>query len=314
MTEALLQETPAGADGRSAGAMLRQAREAAGLHVAAMAVALKVPVAKLEALEQDRYDLLPDAVFARALASTVCRTLKVDARPILERLPQTSAPRLVQDNDGINTPFRSPRDAVAPNWREQAMRPVSLAVGGLLLAAAVVVLLPRTHLDDRLADAGKPAAAPAAPGAATAEVAKPPPPAPAAAVEPPASPIVPASMTAPAPSQPVAHAAPADSVAAAAAPAASSAAAPAAAALAATAATGPVVFRASAPSWVEVRDAKGGVPLRKTLAAGESAAIGGAVPLQVTVGNVKGTAVDVHGKPFDLQPLARDNVARFEVK
>jgi cytoskeleton protein RodZ len=29
---------------------------------------------------------------------------------------------------------------------------------------------------------------------------------------------------------------------------------------------------------------------------------------------VKSTAVDVRGKPFDLQPLARDNVARFEVK
>lgn len=314
MTEAVVQETPP--DARSAGAMLRQAREAAGLHVAAMAVALKVPVAKLEALEQDRYDLLPDAVFARALASTVCRTLKVDARPILERLPQTSAPRLVQDNDGINAPFRSPRDAVAPNWREQAMRPVSLAVGALLVAAAVIVLLPRTHFEDRLADAGKPAAAPAAAPAAPAAIEEAKPlsaPLP-AATEPAASPIVSASMTTPAPAQPAPGAAAAPTVTPANAPAAASTAASAAVALAPSAQTGPVVFRASAPSWVEVRDAKGGVPLRKTLAAGESAAIGGAMPLQVIVGNVKGTAVDVRGKPFDLQPLARDNVARFEVK
>ena len=55
----------------SAGALLRQAREAAGLHVAALAVSLKVPVKKLEALESDRLDLLPDAVFARALASSM---------------------------------------------------------------------------------------------------------------------------------------------------------------------------------------------------------------------------------------------------
>jgi cytoskeleton protein RodZ len=316
--EALAQEpiAEAGADGRTAGAMLRQAREASGLHVAAMAVALKVPVAKLEALEQDRYDLLPDAVFARALASTVCRTLKVDARPILERLPQTSAPRLVQDNEGINAPFRSPRDAVAPNWREQAMRPVSLAVGALLLAAAVVVLLPRTHFEDRLAEAGKPAPAPVpaavAPAApAVVEDVKRTEPAPLAAPEPAPSPIVSASMTTPAPAQPVPPAAPGVTTPAAPAMALSS---PAVSAPAAAAANGPVVFHASAPSWVEVRDAKGAVPLRKTLAAGESATIAGAMPLQVTVGNVKGTAVDVRGKPFDLQPVARDNVARFEVK
>ena len=43
-----------------AGALLRQAREASGLHIAALAVLLKVPVKKLEALESDRLDLLPD--------------------------------------------------------------------------------------------------------------------------------------------------------------------------------------------------------------------------------------------------------------
>lgn len=62
----------------TAGELLRQAREAAGLHVAALAVSMKVPVKKLEALEADRLDLLPDAVFVRALASSVCRTLKID--------------------------------------------------------------------------------------------------------------------------------------------------------------------------------------------------------------------------------------------
>ena len=40
------------ADGVSAGTLLRQAREAAGLHVASLAASLKVPVRKLEALEE----------------------------------------------------------------------------------------------------------------------------------------------------------------------------------------------------------------------------------------------------------------------
>jgi cytoskeleton protein RodZ len=52
----------------SAGALLRQARERSGLHIGALSVSLKVPVQRLEALEADRYDLLPGPVFIRALA------------------------------------------------------------------------------------------------------------------------------------------------------------------------------------------------------------------------------------------------------
>src|SRR6186713_3148514 len=94
--------------GVTAGALLRRAREASGLHVAALAVSLKVPVRKLEALEDNRWDLLPDSVFVRALASSVCRTLKIDAQPVLDLLPQNPTPRLVRAGDGINTPFRAP--------------------------------------------------------------------------------------------------------------------------------------------------------------------------------------------------------------
>ena len=56
----------------SAGQLLRQARINAGLHVAALAVTLKVPVKRLEALEEGNMALLPDILFARALASSVC--------------------------------------------------------------------------------------------------------------------------------------------------------------------------------------------------------------------------------------------------
>jgi cytoskeleton protein RodZ len=77
--------------GEGAGAMLRAAREAAGLHVAALAVSLKIPVRRLEALEAERWDELPGAVFTRALAASVCRNLKIDPEPVLARLP--AAPR-----------------------------------------------------------------------------------------------------------------------------------------------------------------------------------------------------------------------------
>ena len=79
-----LTEVQMNADSQlSAGQMLKQARVNAGLHVAALAVTLKVPVKRLEALEDDNMVLLPDVVFVRALASSVCRTIKVDPTPFL---------------------------------------------------------------------------------------------------------------------------------------------------------------------------------------------------------------------------------------
>ena len=74
------------------------------------------------------------------------------------------------------------------------------------------------------------------------------------------------------------------------------------------------MFRTKSPSWVEVTDAKGVVAVRRLLAPGEAAGASGALPLQVTVGRADATEVQVRGKPFDLQAVSRDNVARFEVK
>ena len=293
--------------GTSAGALLRQAREAAGLHVAALAVSLKVPVRKLEALENDRYDQLTDAVFARALASSVCRTLKVDPQPVLDRLPQTTAPRLVQDHEGIGAPFRAPGDAAPPGWREYLKRPVALAVGGLLLGAVAILVLP--NLSSPRAEA--PAAA--TPQSETTEVAMA------------ASATVPAETVAPADAGPVPGSmtvtpvamtaqAPTTVSAAAAAPAIAPAAATPLDNTPAPPAAGLVVFKATGPSWVEVLDGQGNVALRRLLAAGESAGASGALPLAVTVGSVNTTAVEVRGKPYDLGKASRDNVARFEIK
>ena len=94
------------AGSRTAGAMLKAARQRAGLHVAVLAATIKVAPAKLEALEQDRYDQLPNATFTRALAQSVCRSLKVDPRPVLALLPQVEAPALEGSAGRLNTPFQ----------------------------------------------------------------------------------------------------------------------------------------------------------------------------------------------------------------
>lgn len=71
----------------SAGLLLRQAREAAHIHRVSLAGILKVPVKKIEAIENDDWDALPDLAFTRALASSICRQLKIDPQPVLALLP-----------------------------------------------------------------------------------------------------------------------------------------------------------------------------------------------------------------------------------
>ena len=307
-------EPAAAGDGLTAGMLLRQAREAAGLHVATLAVALKVPVRKLEALEADLFDQLPDAVFVRALAASVCRNLKIDPAPVLQRLPATGAPRLAPDNGGINAPFRSPRDGAGPTWLDQLSRPVLLAVFALLLGALVLVLLPSRHDDDLALPDVTPAPAPAETALQ-----------PVAAQQPGAAPPAPAlvidagAKAGPAVREPP-QVATSTTVTRSISPSVMSTATASAARIVlvpelapAPASGGIVIFRAKAASWVQVTDAKGAIPLRRLLAAGESASASGALPLAVTVGSASATAVEVRGKPFDLAPKTRDNVARFEV-
>lgn len=308
----------------SAGTLLRQAREAAGLHIAALAVSLKVPVKRLEALEADRFELLLDAVFARALASSVCRTLKVDPTQILQRLPKSNPPKPARTSVAINTPFRAPGDGPGPTLWNYMSRPAALAGLVLLVGALVLMLLPAVTSvlheikSDSALKAGQVKSTPAAAGAiegvnaagATSS----------AAIDTASFPTG-AAITAAMPASEENTSASSLSAAAQAVPAATSvspaellASSAGAASAAASSSSGIVVFRATGASWVEVTDAKGTVVLRRTLAAGEAAGASGALPLTAVVGRADVTEVKVRGKAFDMASYAKDNVARFEVK
>jgi cytoskeleton protein RodZ len=93
----------------TAGAILRSYRSDLGLGIDALASAMRVPVVKLQALEDDRLDALPDAMFARALALAVCRQLKTDASPVLALLPSQDVSRLApKDERGLDFPLHRP--------------------------------------------------------------------------------------------------------------------------------------------------------------------------------------------------------------
>lgn len=269
----------------SAGMMLRAAREGSGLHIAALAVAMKVPVKKLEALEADRLDLLPDVVFIRALASSVCRALKIDARPILAKLPQSAIPRLGTEQPYINAPYD------APNYARQFVMPSSLknpsvvAVIVLLFAALFLFFSPKNELvgkgiDTAQVDTSSSDISPAVTDSnrVATEVAMPPTGVVSLNSVGHTAELLPSLVPAIPPSPDL------------------------------------VSFKVRGASWVEVADARGIIQLRKTLAAGESVSASGELPLSVVVGRADVTEVLVRGQQFSLDGISKENVARFEVK
>ncbi len=294
----------------SAGTLLRQAREAAGLHIAALAVSLKVPVKKLEALEADRIDLLPDAVFARALAASVCRTLKTDPAPILASLPQTNLAQLQSQSRVAPTAFSSPGPETRTGARNQLSKPVVLFALALMVAALVIVLLP--------------AAEGLLSSFSVARVSAPTQPLPAATQATQASagdansqtPLI-ASTSLAGSGLPDSSAAKADVGSGR--PAQASSAPLPGAAESGTGKASPagdeiVVLKSLGNAWVEVLDRKRTVRLRKTMSPGESVGVSADLPMYVTLGRADTIEVQVRGKPLDLAPLTKDNVARFEVR
>ncbi len=124
----------------TAGAMLRAAREKRGLHIAALAASIKVSPRKLEALESDRYGELPDLTFTRALAQTMCRALKIDAEPVLARLPRAGdMPKLAQVGGSINAPLRNPHGQRDSGAGLLARRPVFWATSSAESAISAAI-------------------------------------------------------------------------------------------------------------------------------------------------------------------------------
>lgn len=144
----VLQAADAGVKTATAGVLLKAAREAQGLQIGALAVTLKVPVRKLEALESDRHETLGDLVFTRALAASVCRVLKIDVAPVLAALPHSEMPRFKTDDAGLNTPFKESGVVYGQALKSRLTSPLALAVALLLLGALLLVLLPEKEESD----------------------------------------------------------------------------------------------------------------------------------------------------------------------
>lgn len=296
---------------KTAGDLLREAREAHGLHIEMVAAALKVPPQKLLALEADDIASLPDPVFARALASSVCRALRIDPAPVLAKLPTTQKVSLAAADRTLKTNISSGTPRWAGNGRSSGglpSRALLTVVVLLLIGAGALFWLPQSVFDQLGASVSRltahgPADTPATndasagtPGGSgvVAEAV------PAQAVAP--SGPVGAAVETPVAANPANATTPVATTPAAVTPAASAAS------------SQQLVFVAREECWITVTEAGGKQLLRRSLQAGETVGLSGALPLSVVVGRASSVDVQVRGKPFDLKPVTKSGgVARFEV-
>ena len=316
MSEGLLHEASAGDSQENVQltfgppVRLRQIREASGLHIAALAASLKVPVRKLEALEAGRYDELPDLTFARALASSACRQLKADPGPVLAEIPSAHMPQLGDSQQAINAPFKGDPGVVASDSAGLLRRPSVLIALLVLLAAAGLALLPdwkdmpgRDALNSLTSwvTGGSTGVLPDedAPGMVSVPLVIPDLP---VAEDAPVSTALPAAtaltreITLPADVQ---EAEPVGAV---------SEATPA------SPGAGLLSLEATGDSWVEVIDGAGKVQIQRVLKKGDVISFSATPPYSVVLGRTDSVKVSVRGRDFDTAPFARNSVARFEVK
>jgi cytoskeleton protein RodZ len=251
--------------------------------LAVLSVNLKVPVRQLEALEADQYMADQSPVFARGLAASVCRQLRVDPVPILALMPVSA--NYLESNGAMRQTYTAPVDLGHLRRSIPVSSPKTwwLAAGMLALIAALIWLPSPTQwvwVENLRATVSEPE-----PAAASIPV---------AVVEPinsdpvaaSSSPLIPATS---APSLPVS--APTFEVT-----------------------TPELLFSALNMSWIEVRDAQKQLIWNGVLNAGDTKRLPVALPVSVVVGRSDAVQLSVQGQPFDLKPFTQVNTARFEVK
>ncbi len=266
----------------TAGELLRQARESAGMHLGMLSVSLKVPVRNLIALESDQYAMLSGPVFVRALASSVCRHLKIDSSAILALLPPASN-RLEPMNPGLET---SQRESFVALWRQHVLANQK----SLILALAMVILISLVIW------------LPTWPIASIQSVL------PVTAVTPAIEPFL-SSVTL-VPSEPAFLPATKIDVPEPSKETASVTGVP----VKQVDQEIDLLIKGKSNAWVEVKNNTGALVFNQLVKKGETHHIQSELVLSVVVGNADGVEIQVRGKAFDLEPFNRGAVARFEVK
>jgi cytoskeleton protein RodZ len=311
------QEANGQLSGLGVGAVLKAARERAGMSLGEVADRLKLSIRQLEAIEHDDFQQLPGSIFVRGFVRNYARFLHVDPEPLMLQLEQ-HFPSAV--NDVVNLVKHDAQgDAVAhapqANGLDSARTAggnkgkwlvIVLVLAALAAAAAWLLSRPANKVDDSkqtlqpmLTEQAASAVSASAASAALpqTEAASAPQATPTAAMQPVASAPVVATQPAPA----VVAGKPQASVAAA------TDAVPAAA-------TGKISLSAKQAAWISVIDATGKKLQFGTLEAGGSKELSGTPPFQLKIGNAAQVELSFNGQPVVLADKIRGTTAKIELK
>ncbi|UXY14255.1 helix-turn-helix domain-containing protein [Chitiniphilus purpureus] len=257
------------------GPRLKARREQMGLAIDQVANQLKLARKQIEAIEADHYETLPGNTFARGFVRNYAKLLELEAAPLLADLEGLLPTERIQ--------------SALPSVREEEGFSLEHAGRGntawpALLVGIVAFLAVFGGVWWYLQQ--------------------------------PASPQLDVpNATLELPEAPQTHAAsmavePAASAPAASAPQLTVASTPAAQA----ASQAELRLSALAESWVQITDADGKRVLSEVLPAGAERNVAGRAPYRVKIGNAPQTRLYLRGKPVDLAPYTKVNVAAFELK
>lgn len=285
----------------SVGTSLKTAREERGLSIAEVAQSLKFAPRQIEALEQDRFDLLPGGTFVRGMVRAYARLLKLPPEPMLEGMSDKfQAP----DANTLAARYSQPVP-FSDNARRSTFVYLGLSLAVLALGGGVAYQWYREHhTTTQLAAAKrtveKRAKSNAAPVAAAPAAA----PAPAPTVTPVA--IAPRAQPKTL-DQPTPRIEPVVKVSTA--PAAEKAAPLPVAKVAAG--MHRLVIRCEEEAWIEVKDHNDRALVSSLNAKGAERVVQARGPLTLVIGNAAHVRVLHNDRPIDLTPHTKLAIARF---
>jgi cytoskeleton protein RodZ len=284
------QGPPAGQDGP--GSRLKSAREAAGLSLDQVAQQLKLAPRQVRALEDEDFAQLPGRTFARGFVRNYARLLNLDGDNLLSMLPDAAhAPAL-------EAPALQPTGAMIAEL-PTASTPKTNLMRWLIPLVLVACIVGAAAYEWYRGGMGNPGEAPRAPPEGSEKT---------------ALPAVPAQSVIALPNPLANEVKPAAEAPSATAAAATAASAAPATSVAAASAEAPLVLSFKGPSWAEIRDSRGQLLVSRLVGADSVEQVRGVPPFDIVLGNARVVTVMYLGKPLDLGPYTRRNIARLTVK
>ena len=272
------------------GAELARVREERGLALTDVAQQLKFGARQLEALEQERFELLPGGTFVRGMVRAYARLLQVDAEPLLGRLADRfEAP----DSNSLAARYKQPVP-FSDGARRSTFVYLGASLGVLVAAGAIAWQWYREHNSRPSLVASAPKITPAVGHTPVpvepVAVVKGPEKAPEKAPEP----VVVVKEKAAPPQEKIVK----ETVVS---------VKPVAAGV------HRIVLRCEEEAWLEVKDANGRQLLSSLNPPGCERVVQGRGPFEVVIGNASHVTVLHNDRSLDLRPHTKQDIARFTI-